>query len=114
MGIAGSMAALLLLLLFLGLSLRVMMRGTDDVDCSCFGPLAPTKFGPGIVARNTALTALAALTLFWSGTGAASGALDAAPGAIVFSGLLVLATVTIYVIATSFWANRGIFRTLSE
>ncbi|MBQ9916871.1 MAG: hypothetical protein IJO71_06680 [Microbacterium sp.] len=55
-------AAVALSIVFLAVGVRAQIRASTD-ECGCFGRLASTRVGPAMTARNTALTALAGLTL---------------------------------------------------
>lgn len=58
---AGSAAAAALLALYSGAIAWNLARGRSEIDCGCFGPAARVPLGAGLLARNAALLALAAL-----------------------------------------------------
>lgn len=77
---AAALAAFLLLAAFTVGVARVL-RGGEEVDCNCFGALAPSRVNGWTLARNAALMALA-------GTVAVAGQADAGPSAVAWVGEL--------------------------
>ena len=63
----GAASATLLLLFFTALVAVSLARGRKAA-CRCFGPLSADSIGPGTLARNLGLTALAAFA-WWGGPG---------------------------------------------
>lgn len=60
--VTASCVALALTLLFLATGMRAQTMASTD-ECGCFGPVASTRVGPAMTARNASLCALAGLTL---------------------------------------------------
>lgn len=87
-----AVAALALLLTFIGGIARAMMRGRAP-DCHCFGQLHSAPAGRGTLVRNAALATLATLVA-WRGPGPALDAWLAARSAaeLVALGSVLLAT----------------------
>jgi hypothetical protein len=74
----------LLLLLGFSVAIGLAMRRGERPDCGCFGSSSSSPIGPGTLARNAALAALAGIVAV-AGGGAALGSIDASPLAIVLS-----------------------------
>lgn len=99
----GAATALLLLSLFIGVSAWVKVGRGTNLECSCFGRLDSITFGWRLIVRNAVLTVPAVWTLFGS-----SGVTYRVPvSAALTSGLLVVATVFGYVLASSARISHG-------
>jgi uncharacterized membrane protein YphA (DoxX/SURF4 family) len=57
---AGGLLAAVALVVFAGAIVRLIVRG-EAPDCNCFGLLHSSRVGPGMLVRNLALAALAAV-----------------------------------------------------
>jgi hypothetical protein len=60
--VVAATASVTLALLFLSVGVRAQAHASTD-ECGCFGPLASTRVGPAMTARNAAITVLAVLGL---------------------------------------------------
>jgi peroxiredoxin len=91
-----AVAAFLLLATFTIAVARVL-RGEEEVDCNCFGSLAPSRVSGRTLARNLGLMVLAALVAIagWSDSGPSAvawvGDLDAVAAVAILAGLAMLA-----------------------
>jgi peroxiredoxin len=89
-GLAGAIAALVLLLCFVAGVARAMRAGLD-VDCGCFGPVYSAVAGSATLARNAVLAALAAVVVVHGSVRIDDWVADRSAGELVLAAAILLA-----------------------
>jgi uncharacterized membrane protein YphA (DoxX/SURF4 family)/cytochrome oxidase Cu insertion factor (SCO1/SenC/PrrC family) len=108
----GALAALVLLLGFIGGIARALARGQAP-DCHCFGQIHSAPAGRGTLARNVGLVVLAAIVL-WRGPGVSIAGSDAAGAEAVTAAVTVLA-ILLAALALQMWmTNRSVREELAD
>jgi len=103
----------LLLLAAFTLGVARVLRGGEEVECNCFGSLAPSKVSGWTLARNGALIVLAGFVAGagWSEPGASAlgwiGDLDATAALGMLAGLALLAAVVNFAFSWQLMKQNG-------
>jgi peroxiredoxin len=108
----GALAAIVLLLGFIGGIARALARGQAP-DCHCFGQIHSAPAGRGTLTRNAGLAVVAAVVL-WQAPGASIAGSDAA-GAEAVTIVVTVVAILVAALALQLWmSNRGTRQELAD